>query len=299
MRHIAWLLPLSLAACGTLPQPFYGDPGVEGAKLAVPPAPVLYVPAPGAALLDHQAATLFAQDVASALAADDVPTLPGAGGDKTWRLVTTAKLSGSNVIPSYQVLGPGDKSYGTQAGAPVPAAAWANGDATALSQAAATDSVAITHLLAAVNATIQGSDPNSLENRVPRVFMGAVTGAPGDGNTSLALNMTRDLPGPDTEVVKDPARADFTVTGLIKTQPDKNGQILVELDWSVTDAYHRKIGQVTQLHDLSPQDIEPYWGDVAAAAATEAAGGVNEVISNAILHKPANPAATPAPAAGH
>jgi len=299
MRFLPLLLPLALAACGTLPQPFYGDPGVEGAKLAVPPAPVLYVPAPGAALLDDSAASLYAHDLASALAADDVPTVFGSGGKQSWRLVTTATLSGPNVIPSYQVLGPGDKSYGTQTGAPVPAAAWANGDPAALNKTAATDSVAVTHLLAAVNATIQGSDPNSLENRVPRVLMGAVTGAPGDGDTSLALNMTRDLPGPDTEVVTDPARADFTVTGLIKTQPDSNGQILVELDWSVIDAYHRKIGQVTQLHDLSPADIEPYWGDVAAAAATEAAGGVNQVISNAILHKAAKPASTPAPTAGH
>ena len=36
-------LPLLLASCGTLPEPFYGNPGREGAILSLPPAPVLMV----------------------------------------------------------------------------------------------------------------------------------------------------------------------------------------------------------------------------------------------------------------
>jgi hypothetical protein len=42
------------------------------------------------------------------------------------------------------------------------------------------------------------------------------------------------------------------------------------------------------LHDLAPSDITPYWGDVAAAAATEAANGIHEAIVNATLHKKPN-----------
>ncbi|OYV25177.1 MAG: hypothetical protein B7X08_06675 [Acidocella sp. 20-63-7] len=79
--------------------------------------------------------------------------------------------------------------------------------------------------------------------------------------------------------------ADFTVTGQVKSKPDANGQVLVELDWSIEDSNQRKIGQVTQLHDLNTADITPYWGDVAAAAAAEAASGVQQVIENATLKK--------------
>ncbi len=276
---------LALSACGTLPEPFYGNPGPVGARLAIPPAPVLMVPTPGTALLDDQSAALFAKDLATALANADVPCVAGPGGKTAWRLSASATLNGNVVIPAYVITGPDGKAYGKINGAPVAAAAWANGDAAALNQAANTDAGPLAKLLAAVNARIQGGNPDSLENRPPRVYFGNVTGAPGDGDTALALNMSRDLPTAFTELVTDAANADFTVNGVVKTQPDTNGQILVEIDWMVFDSNKRKIGQVTQLHDLNPADITPYWGDVAAAAATEAATGVNEVISNAVLHK--------------
>jgi hypothetical protein len=276
---------LALAGCGTLPEPFYGNPGPVGARLAVPPAPVLMVPSPGNALLADQSAALFAKDLATALANADVPCVAGPAGKTDWRLSASATLSGNVVIPAYAITGPDGKLYGKINGAPVAAAAWANGDAATLNQAANTDAGPLTKLLAAVNAQIQGGNPDSLENRPPRVYFGNVTGAPGDGDTALALNMSRDLPTAFTELVTDAAGADFTVNGVVKTQPDTNGQILVEIDWMVFDSNKRKIGQVTQLHDLDPADITPYWGDVAAAAATEAATGVNEVISNAVLHK--------------
>jgi hypothetical protein len=249
---------------------------------------VLMVPTPGAALLADQSAALYAQDLAAALVAADVPSIAGPAGKLDWKLVTTASLSGNNVIPAYAITGPDGKSYGTLTGAPVPAAAWANGDPTALSAAAATDAVPLAKELAAANARIQGSNPQSLENRPPRIFFSGVTGAPGDGNTSLALNMVRDLPGPDDLLVQNQAAADFSVHGVVKTSPAGGSQILVELDWIVQDANKRKIGQVTQLHQLDPADITPYWGDVAAAAAQEAAGGIHDVISNAVLHKTAD-----------
>ncbi len=276
---------LLLAGCGTLPEPFYGNPGPEGARLAQPPPPVLVIPPPTAAMLDDKSAALFAADLATALANNDVPSIARAASKQDWRLTVTATLRGASVLPAYAITGPDGKSYGTQTGAPVDAAAWANGDTTALASAAATDTPALVRSLTQTNARVQQSNPNSLENRPPRLFMGAVTGAPGDGDTALAFDMARDLPGPDVELVQKPGRADFTITGLVKTQPVGNGQLLVELDWIIHDTNNREIGQVTQLHQLSPTDITPVWGDVAAAAATEAATGVHEAINNARLHK--------------
>ena len=284
-RAFMLLLPLALAACGTLPEPFYGNPGLEAARLAIPPAPVLMVPTPTAALLDDKSAALYAQDLAAALVNYDIPSIAGAPMKGGWLLTTSAKLTGNTVTPAYAITGPDGKTYDTQTGAPVPAAAWANGDATALAGAAGTDAKPLSQTLAAINARIQGSNPKSLENRPPRIYIGPVTGAPGDGNHSLPLNLARDLPGPDDLLVTNAAQADFTVTGNILVSPGQNGQIMVELDWTVQDANHRKIGQVTQLHPLAPSDIEPYWGDVAAAAATEAATGIQQVVANAVLKK--------------
>ncbi len=282
---IAMLLPILLGGCGTLPQPFYGNPGPEGAKLAIPPPPVLIIPPPTQALLADDSARLYAADLAAAFVALDVPSIAGPGQKTDWRLIATASLSGNDVIPAYTILGPDSKNYGSQTGAKVNEADWANGNAQALNKAAATDALALCNLLASVNASVQQSNPQSLENRPARIFMGNVTGAPTDGDSALALDITRDLPSIQGVLVENPAEADFTVSGQVKTQPDTNRQLLVQITWTVRDSNHRAIGQVTQLHDLDPADITPYWGDVAAAAASQGASGVQQVISNATLQK--------------
>jgi hypothetical protein len=288
MKNLILGLPLLLAACGTLPEPFYGNPGREGAILSIPPAPVLMVPAPTGALLGDDAAKLYAKDLAAQLADMDVPSIYGPAAKGDWQLVTTAKLAGNNVLPAYAVMGPNGKPYGQVQGAPVPAAAWADGTADALQDAAATDARPLSKLLANINARVQQSNPLSLENRPPRVFIGKVTGAPGDGDSALPLDLSRDLPSPDLELVTNAKQADFTVTGVVKATPSGQGQVTVELDWSVLDTNHRKIGQVTQLHVLAASDISPYWGDVAVAAATEAASGIQQVVINEKLKKKAS-----------
>lgn len=286
IKRLAVLLPLALAACGTLPEPFYGNPGPVGARLSIPPAPVLMVPPPAAAArLGAKAAPLYAQDLATALVHYDIPSVAGAPMKGGWLLTTSASRQGDDIIPAYVITGPDGKIYGRLNGTPLAAAGWTQGNPAALNAAAAADAPALAKMLAAINARIQGSNPQSLENRPPRLFIGPVTGAPGDGDHSLPLNLARDLPGPDDVLVTNPAQADFTVTGHIVVTPAQAGQVMVELDWSVQDTNHRKIGQVTQLHPLALTDITPYWGDVAAAAAAEAATGIQQVVTNAILKK--------------
>lgn len=286
IKNLTLGLALLLAGCGTLPEPFYGNPGPEGALLSIPPAPVLMVPTPTGALLGNDEAKLYAKDLAAQLVAANVPSIFGPATKSDWQLVTTAKLAGNDVTPAYTVLGPNGKIYGQLQGTPVPAAAWADGSASALQDAASADARPLAKLLAGINARVQQGNPLSLENRSPRVFIGSVTGAPGDGDTALPLDLSRDLPSPNLQLVTSTKQADFSVTGTVKATPSGPGQVTVELDWSVLDANHRKIGQVTQLHVLAAGDISPYWGDVAAAAAAEAAGGIQQVVVNARLKKP-------------
>lgn len=289
MRRAVLALPLLLAACGNLPEPFYGNPGAAGAKLSIPPAPVLMVPPPKDALLDGKSAIAYAGDLSTALVNYDVPAVSGAAGKQSWRLSISAKQTGETVTPRYVVTGPDGKEYGHQDGAPIPAQGWTNGDSQTLANAASADAPPLSKLLAGINAQIQQSNPESLENRPPRIYVGAVSGAPGDGNSALPLNLKRSLPGPDNVLADNAKNADFTVTCTVKTKPDTGGQIQVELDWVVRDGNGRIAGQVTQLHDLNPGDITPYWGDVAAAAAQEAAGGIQQVVSNAVLKKGQKP----------
>ena len=288
MKKSPFVLAFLLAGCGTLPQPFYGNPGPAGSKLAIPPAPVLMVPAPGGALLGDDAASAYAQDLASELADYDIPSVAGPIQKNNWHLQITAALEGSFALPTYKVIGPNGKSYGELKGLPVSAEDWANGSQATLIKVAKADAPNLEKLLTEINAAIQASSPQSLENRTPRIVIGTVTGAPGDGDTALPTDLARVLAGPDLELVTNKQDADFTVSGNVKAGPVKAGQRLVELDWVVRDTNNRVAGQVTQIHMLNQSDIIPHWGDVGVAATEEAAVGIQTVVQNEILKKQSN-----------
>lgn len=279
-------LPLLLVGCGTLPQPFLGRPGKEGARLAVPPPPVLMVPSPRHAMLGDNAAALYAQDLANALIKQNVPSIAHPAASYAWRLKVTATLSGHMITPEFAIVGPNRKTYGHATGMPVPAGGWANGDRRLLKASAFGIAPELAKRLAAINAAIQQSNPQSLANRPPHVRVKGVSSAPGDGDHSLALDVSRNLSKLGVVVVSTKDDADFVVDGVVKVTPNPKDWTgapsdLVELVWTVKTQAGQFIGKVTQLHDLKPSEMTPYWGDVAAAAAKQAALGIRQVISNA------------------
>ena len=105
-----------------------------------------------------------------------------------------------------------------------------------------------------------------------------VTGAPGDGDRALALEMRRLLPQLGEMVQDTPQGADFTVAGAVHTEAGPNGTTRVEIAWHVTDAAGHDLGKVVQLNDVPKGTLDGLWGDVALVVAQQAAGGVKEVI---------------------
>jgi len=275
---VALLALLALAGCGDLPQPFLGRPGATAERLALPPPSRLAVPSPAQSLLPEAGANAWAGAVADALVTEEVPAV--AGGTrrrKEWTLVLTAEVRGADVVPSYAVQNPAGESQGLSEGAPVPMAAWASGDPAVLKAAAAQAAPGIASLLNRIEAARRQSDPNSLQNRPARVYFSGVTGAPGDGNSSLPAQMRMKLAALGLVIQDAPKGADFTLAGQVHTAPGGKGTLRIELQWIVSDTKGER-GRIVQLNEVPPGTLDRYWGDIAVVVATEAAGGVRDVV---------------------
>lgn len=285
-----------LAGCGDLPRPFAGKPGATAQKLLQPPPARLAVPAPAPAnaLLPDAAARTYADAVTAALVAREVPAVAGPAQRGDWRLDLTAELHGSQVTPGFTVTDAAGKKQGSIDGPPIAAAAWNAGTPAMLQQEAAASGEAIGSLLTQIEAVRRQSDPNSLLNRPPRVLVADVTGAPGDGNRSLALELRRILPQLGEMVQTTPQGADFTVSGTVHTGPAPDGSTRVEIQWHITDAAGHDLGKVVQLNDVPNGTLDGLWGDVALVVAQQAASGVKDVIDKQSGTRAAAPAAAAA-----
>jgi hypothetical protein len=272
--------PLAVSCCGDLPQPFAGNPGATAMRLARPPPPRLVIPPPGAALLPQPDAALWAQAMTTALVAEEIPAFATTPLPGDWQLQMTAAVQGDTVVPHFTVLDGFGKSRGDITGEPAPEAAWAAGDKAVLTQVAQKAAPPILDLLRSVDASIKQSDKNSLYNRPARIYFAGVTGAPGDGNHALARQIRAKLPDTGDLLVKAPDGADFTLRGTVKITDMAGNQQQVEIHWKVFDPDGKEAGDVAQGHDVEKGSLDHYWGDVAAAVADEAAGGVHEVITN-------------------
>ena len=285
LSRLSLLLLLLLASCGDLPQPFIGNPGANGRALALPPTPRLAVPSPGNALLPDAASRQFAGALVARLQLQEVPAVAGRVRANDWQLVTTAEQRGDGVVPTFRVLNPSGEEKGNIEGSPVPTEAWAAATPATLDQTARDAVPKITNLLT----SIQHADPNSLFNRIAKVQVATVTGAPGDGNLSLTKQMKTHLAALGPMVQDDVAGADFIVQGDVHVVPIPGGQQRVEIQWAVKAASGDERGKVVQLNNIPAGTLDHYWADVAVVVATEAAGGVNDVIKRQSGHEPGEP----------
>jgi hypothetical protein len=286
---------MALSGCGDYPRPFQGNPGATAARLATPPPARLAVAPPGSAMLGDADAEKFAAALADALAAVEVPAVADPPEKGDWRLVVKADRRGPTIVPVYTIDDPAGAEQGTAEGLPVPTADWANAKPATLQQAAADAAPRLASLLTNIEAARHESDPSSLANRPTRVAFLGVTGAPGDGNTSLARQMKAQL-GKLGQVVQDTQKdADFVLACTVATAPVAGGQERVEIQWTITNAKGQELGKVVQLNDIPGGTLDHYWGDVAVVVAQEAAGGVRDVILKQAGAPPAAAQAEPPP----
>jgi hypothetical protein len=289
LRLSPLVLLFLLVACGDLPQPFIGNPGSAGRQLAQPPTPRLAVPPPTTALLSDAASRHFAVSIAEGLQAQEVPAVADKARPNEWQLVATAEQRGVTVVPVFRVLNPKGEDKGSTEGTPVPTAVWAAAPTDMLNKEASEAAPKIAALLDGIQTATMRADPNSLYNRLAKVDIPPVTGAPGDGNASLTKQIRERLKalGP---VIQDSADgADFIVQGNVRMVPIAGRQQRVEIVWSVKLPSGDERGKVVQLNNIPAGSLDHFWADVAVIVATEAAGGINDVIARQSGRQPGEP----------
>ena len=281
-RSLAGLALLALAACGDLPQPFRGNPGGMAGRLVAPPPYRVAVPIPDAAMLSGTESEAFARAIAQALLRREVPAVAEDPLPLDWRLSVDMRLEGNRVVPRYALFDPDGAPQGVAEGSAIPARDWSRPNAALLADVANDAARRAADLLLRAEAARKSSAPSALTAAgPPRVYLLPVRGAPGDGNESLTARM-REALGDYGILAQDVADgAGFAADGRVNVVSTGRGMQRVEILWIVSRRDGQDLGRVLQMNEIPAGLLDRFWGDIAFAAAAEAAGGVQRVIENA------------------
>ena len=112
-----------------------------------------------------------------------------------------------------------------------------------------------------------------------RVAVRKVSGAPGDGNSSLVTSLTAVLKHRDIDLVDiDKGKPDLAVDGDVKLDPAQDGKQHIKIVWHVARPGGGEIGQVAQENDIPRGQLDRAWGDVAYSVAMAAEGGIMQLV---------------------
>jgi hypothetical protein len=105
----------------------------------------------------------------------------------------------------------------------------------------------------------------------------SVTGAPGDGATSLAKALQSELSKNGVALGGQPASA-YRVEGVVQLTAAQGGRQNIQIDWNVKDPQGKKVGTVSQKNEIPEGSLDGAWGTTAGAAAAAAAQGILKLL---------------------
>jgi hypothetical protein len=246
-RSFACVLLLLVVGCQPVPRPF--------ADLAKAPSmPALRPPdAAGVRVVATENAPAAADALAKALRALDVPASTAAQNRGSYRVET--------VSPS----GPGGGLGWVLKNAP----------GTTLGQGTAASP---TEAASAIARLVTGDAPAPVD--VPAlVAVRQVSGAPGDGDTSLARAIESTLGRAGIDVGAAAGR--FALTCVVAVTPAQKGRQTVSVRWVLALPAGRKLGEVGQQNEVPAGALDKMWGDIAYDVASAATPGIVQLIERA------------------
>ena len=106
----------------------------------------------------------------------------------------------------------------------------------------------------------------------------AVTGAPGDGASSLTGALQGELRKSGVNLATQSAANTYRVEGVVKLGAAKDGKQPIQIDWNVRDPQGNKLGTVSQKNEIQEGSLDGAWGKTADAAAAAAAQGILKLL---------------------
>jgi hypothetical protein len=114
-----------------------------------------------------------------------------------------------------------------------------------------------------------------------RLLVRKVTGAPGDGATSLSNAITTLLKKQALAIVSDPQdQADVVLDAAVAVDKPIGGRQHVKIVWRVRRKDGSEIGTAAQENDIPAGLLDGPWGDVAYTIAVAAQDGIMQLIAH-------------------
>lgn len=274
---------LGLAACQPLPHPFETSHELpEGRLLSLPDVVGIAVdPVRGVAPATSDAVRAA---LVKALQDGDIPASAAPAGEHAYHLIgeaTTAAPLGAvtKVTMAWTVTDAAGAEIGHDSNSfAIDSAGWLAGtaDLGAPMRVAAGEVAEILHLPGAAPAPPPKPSPPL------RLVLDPVTGAPGDGDTSLPRALAYVLQDAGVDVLDQPDAGAPHVGGTVTLTALPGGQQNVRIVWTVFGADHRAIGTVAQENAVPRGSLDGPWSDAAAAVAAAAADSVRGLVAQAM-----------------
>lgn len=110
------------------------------------------------------------------------------------------------------------------------------------------------------------------------VLVQPVTGAPGDGQRSLATALKKRLYAGGVKLANGTSVGVYMVKGSVKLSDASGGKQSIRIDWLVLDPTGKKLGTVSQQNTIPRGALNGPWGAIADAAAGAAADGIIKLL---------------------
>lgn len=273
MRRFPLLLALLAAACQPLPHPFTANFPQAAPPLEPPDsADIVVAPVKGAP------ATLSLA-LAAALRDADIPASAEGPGNKASDHLfgsahATASADGKTAITiAWELRAAGGRLIGSGSvvGDAAPEA-WGRGDPDLVRALAGRAAPAIVRL-------VQAPAPREVAVDEPLVAVGPITGAPGDGGSTLGRAMEYALGRAHVALVqKESDKKSFILTGEVALSPPEQGKQQVKVSWILRRPDGGEVGRIDQQNAVPAGRLDGPWGDIAFAVASAAAPGVAALI---------------------